>query len=309
MNKIDSFKKYVRKLELGELIEKVSFKTLTSLKVGGICELLYKPTNLVLLGIALKYLKDNQVPFFVIGRGTNLLVNDRYFNMVLISLENFTNYYVINENESEIYIYVEAGVSASILAKYLISLNLTGGEFLSVIPGSVGGLTYMNAGAYKKSISELIYSITFFDDKGLLQTVLNKDNNFNFSYRFSAFCKTNRIITSVVLHMVKQNPEEKPQDKVKRYLAIKKQSQPLNTYNAGSTFKNHDNFLAWQIVDKLGYRGYKLGGAMVSIKHANFIINYNNATFIDIMTIIKIIEYDALTKLNIQLECEWEIIQ
>ena len=167
----------------------------------------------------------------------------------------------------------------------------------------------MNAGAYKRSISELIYSITYCDEKGSLQTVLNKNNNFSFNYRTSCFHNTTKIITSIVLRILKETPGENPKEKVKRYLNLKRQSQPLQTYNAGSTFKNNNNCFTWQIIDKLGYRGYKLGGAMVSDKHANFIINYDNASFLDIITLIKMIEYDAKTKLNIDLECEWEILQ
>lgn len=309
MNKIQNFKKYVQKLELGEIIDNVSFKNLTSIHVGGVCELLYKPLDLESLTISLKYLKENSIPYFTIGKGTNLLVNDRYFEMVLISLEKFNHYYILEENKNEMYIYVEAGVSASIISKYLINLGLSGGEFLSVIPGSIGGLTYMNAGAYKKSISELVYSITYFDEKGLLQTVLNKNDNFAFSYRKSGFYKTGKVIYSVILKVSKDVGEECPQDKVRRYLTIKRESQPLKTYNAGSTFKNHSDCFTWQIIDKLGYRGYKLGGAMVSTKHANFIINYDNASFLDVIALIKMIEYDAQTKLNINLECEWEILQ
>lgn len=308
MNKMQNFKKFITKLKLGEATDNVSFKELTSIRVGGSCELLYKPFDLDTLLTSVKYLKENQIPYFVIGKGTNLLVNDRHFELVLINLEKLNNYFILDETDNEIYIYVEAGVNASTISKYLLKLNLSGGEFLSVIPGSIGGMTYMNAGAYKKSISELIYSITYCDEKGLLQTVLNKNNNFAFNYRTSCFHNTTKIITSVVLKILKETSVESPKEKVKRYLSLKRQNQPLQTYNAGSTFKNN-HCSTWQIIDKLGYRGYKLGGAMVSDKHANFIINYDNASFLDIITLIKMIEYDAKIKLNIDLECEWEILQ
>lgn len=309
MNKIQNFKKFITKLQLGEATDNASFKELTSIKVGGSCELLFKPFNLETLVTSVKYLKENQIPYFIIGKGTNLLVNDRHFELVLINLEKLNNYFILDEDDNEIYIYVEAGVNASTISKYLLTLGLSGGEFLSVIPGSIGGITYMNAGAYKRSISELIYSITYCDEKGSLQTVLNKNNNFAFNYRTSSFHNTTKIITSIVLRILKETPGENPKEKVKRYLNLKRQSQPLQTYNAGSTFKNNNNCFTWQIIDKLGYRGYKLGGAMVSDKHANFIINYDNASFLDIITLIKMIEYDAKIKLNIDLECEWEILQ
>lgn len=310
MSKVQEFIKYVRKHNFGEIKEEVSFKKLTSLKIGGICEALYIPSDIESLTISLRYLKENKIKYYVIGHGTNMLVNDHYFEMVLISLKKFTDYYLLEETISDYYFYVETGVSACTLSRYLVNQNISGGEFIGVIPGSIGGLTYMNAGAYKKSMSDIIYSITYFDEQGLLQTELNKNNCFNFSYRNSKFKETNFVILSIVIKLSKKERAELPIIKLNRYLKQKQLDQPLNSYNAGSTFKNNnEHFFAWQIIDKLGYRGKMIGDALVSTKHANFLINNGNARFIDMIMLIQMIRYDAKNKLGIDLECEWEILQ
>lgn len=310
MDKIKEFSRYVTKCNLGEIKEDVSFKKLTSLRIGGICKLLYIPNDIESLSLSLRYLNDNKIRYYVIGNGTNLLVNDIYFEMVLISFNKLKKFELIKENESNYYFYVESGVSTSIVAQVLASRNISGAEFMGVIPGSIGGATYMNAGAYKKSISEIIDSITYFDESGFLQTALNKNDNFKFRYRFSKFKKTKMIIVSLIIKLPKLMYTETPLDKVNRYLNKKRIDQPLNSYNAGSTFKNNfDSYYAWQIIDQLGYRGKNIGDAYVSTKHANFIINNGNAKFIDMITLIQMIKYDAKNKLNIDLEIEWEILQ
>lgn len=310
MSKVQDFLKFVRKYNLGEIKEEVDFKKITSLKIGGICEALYIPSDLESLTICLKYLKENNIRYYLLGHGTNILVNDIYFEMVLISLKKFNDYYLWEETLTDYYFYVEAGVSATTFSRNLVNHNIEGIEFLGVIPGSIGGLTFMNAGAYKKSISDLIYSVSYFDEFGYLQTALNKDNYFNFSYRDSIFKNTQMIIISIVMKIPKNISSELPIIKLNRYLKQKQLDQPLDSYNAGSTFKNNnENYYAWQIVDKLGYRGKKIGDAMVSNKHANFIINSGNAKFLDMITLIQMIKYDAKNKLGINLECEWEILQ
>lgn len=310
MSKVQDFLKFVKKYSLGEMKEEVDFKKITSLKVGGICEALYIPLDLESLTICLKYLNENNIRYYILGYGTNILVNDIYFEMVLISLKKFNDFNLFDETLTDYYFYVESGVSATSFARYLVNKNISGVEFLGVIPGSIGGLTYMNAGAYKKSISDIIYSVTYFDELGYLQTALNKDDYFKFTYRGSIFKNTKMVIVSIVIKIPKQISSECPIIKFNRYLKQKQLDQPLNSYNAGSTFKNNnENYYAWQIVDKLGYRGKKIGDAMVSNKHANFIINNGNAKFLDMITLIQMIRYDAKSKLGINLECEWEILQ
>lgn len=308
MNKFENFKEYVFKFQLGNILNKVSFKCLTSLKVGGRCELLYIPDDFESLCIAIDYLIKEEIPYFVIGSGTNILVNDRDFAFVVITLKNLKRYYLLNENDEDILIYVEAGVKLPIISNYAIKNNFCNAEFMSVIPGTIGGAIYMNAGAYHSSISDILQSITFIDENGKVQTLMNDDKNLKFGYRDSIFKQKHWIIISCVIKLKKYLQGLTPKMRVKNYLAKKRLTQPIDTNNAGSVFKNL-NRPVWEIIDELGLRGYKINDAMISSKHANFIININEASFNDIYGLILMIKEQAKIKMNIELECEWEIIK
>lgn len=308
MDEFKNLKSYITKYQLGSTLDNVSFKCLTSLKIGGTCKLMYIPDDIESLDLVIKYMIVLKIPYFIIGSGTNLLVNDREFDIVVVSLKNIKRHYILKEDKDNIYIYVESGAKAPIVSTYIARKGIGGAEFLSGIPGSMGGLIYMNAGAYKKSIEDIIDTVTYIDDKGDIQTISNQHNNLHFSYRHSIFQDYNYVILSCSIKLPKTKYAEDPQIKIKRFLDIKKESQPLDTYNAGSTFKNNDS-PAWMIIDQLGYRGYRINDAMVSTKHANFLINNGNATFLDMMMLIEMIKYDAKTKLNIEMKCEWEIIE
>lgn len=308
IDKINRFKEYVNKYELGYLLNNVSFKCMTSIRIGGTSELLYIPSCLDDLLLSMKFIKEQEINYFIIGAGTNLLINDRHFEMVTISLKKLNKYRILEVKDNATYVYVEAGVKASEIAKYVSNNNISGAEFMSVIPGTVGGLTYMNAGAYKKSMSDIIESITYINEDGDICTIQRE--NINFNYRHSMFKDHNYIIISVILQLNAPGKyDEIPENKIKRYLQKKKESQPINCINAGSVFKNKNNNLSWEIIDYLGYRGYICGDAKVSEKHANFIVNLGNATYEEIITIINSIKKEAKDKLNIEMECEWEIIE
>ncbi len=304
------FKDYICKYQLGSTLDNVSFKCLTSLKIGGTCRILYIPDDIESLTFGIRYLKEIGIHFFVIGAGTNLLVNDKEFEIVVISLKKIKRYYLSKEDKQYAYIYAEAGVRAPILSDYIANKQISGAEFLSVIPGTIGGLTYMNAGAYKKSMQDIVDSVTFIDEEGNIQTIKNKDNNLKFSYRDSLFKYYKYIIISIIIKLDKtKKGMESPKEKIKRFLRTKRENQPIEVANAGSTFKNNNDLNSWQIIDKLGLRGYHIGGAMVSSKHANFIVNENDATFLDTIALLELIKYEALNKFGINMECEWEILE
>ena len=307
MNKIYEFKNYVEKYGLGYTLSNVSFKCMTSLRVGGTSALIYIPNNLDDLILSIKYLKKENIQYFIIGNGTNLLINDRYFNIVTISLKKLNKYKYLDTKDNIAYIYAEAGVKGNTLSKYISNLNIPGCEFMSVIPGSIGGLTYMNAGAYKRSMADVIESITYMDDIGDIYTI--QSDNAEFGYRHSIFKKNNYIILSVIIQLkLVTDIMETPNDKIKRYMKKKKESQPVNTINAGSVFKNID-IPSWEIIDKLGYRGYVYNDAKINEKHANFIENLGNASYDDMIYIINMIKKEAKEKFNVDMECEWEIIE
>lgn len=310
MNKISKFKEYILKYQLGLSLDNVSFKCLTTLGVGGSCKLLYIPDDIETLVLSIKYLINQQIRYFIIGAGTNLLVDDKDFDLVVISLKNIKRCYLLEEDDKYNYIYAESGLRGMILSKYLIDRSISGGEFLSVIPGTIGGITYMNAGAYKKSISDIIHSITYINEHGDVVTEENINNCFDFKYRSSIFKNKAYVIISIIVKLPKLDTDiNVSKNLISSYILRKKNTQPLSEKNAGSTFKNLDNIYTWEVVDRLGLRGYSIGDAKISNKHANFIINKNNATFKDMINLINKIKDDALNKYNIKLECEWEILE
>lgn len=302
-NKFNELKEVVIKNNYGELIEDVDLSIYTSLRIGGRAKYLYYPNSLTSLHMVYQFILNNQLPYYVIGNGTNLLINNRYFEMIFINLKNLNHYKILPSNRYM----VEAGVNASKLSIHLAKIGFTKIEFMSVIPGSIGGLIYMNAGAYHKAMEDIIESVIFLNELGKVKIYSNKQCMFD--YRSSIFKKEKGIIIGCIIKLECAKEVKAPISKIKNYIESKKNNQPVNCYNAGSTFKNLDNLSAWKVIDSLGLRGFIVGGAKVSEKHANFLINFQNASYDDMLSLITIIQKQALEKQNIILECEWELLQ
>lgn len=264
---------------------------------------MYFPKDIHSLRLVYRYLIDNKIEYFIIGRGTNLVINDCYFDKVFINLKELNKCTSLRENK----VLILSGCSSSKVAYELAKKSYVGAEFLSVIPGSIGGAIYMNAGSYNKQVSDIVDSVIVLNESGNLELV--KKEECQFSYRTSIFKKKNYIIIGCILKLTKINSKEKAFEKIKQYVSNKRNTQPLNTKNAGSTFVNPENIQAWEVVDKLGFRGKVNGGAKVSEKHTNFLINHNHATFQDIYDLMIDITINAKEKYNIDLECEWNILK
>ncbi len=302
MNIVNNFINYVKDNYLGEVFTDHSFKDLTTLKIGGHITCLYRPNTLDDLYTAFKYIIENNVPYFILGNGSNILVSDEEQNKVVINIKEINR---ITQISNELFI-VGAGITTCKLAFELAKSGYTNHEFLSVIPGTLGGAIYMNAGAYNFSISDIIKDVTYLTDDGRLVT-LNKDE-LDFRYRYSAFQGLKGIIVFATLKLKKSPIKDMPLEKIATFKKEKKNTQPINVYSAGSTFKNSNTYNAWEVIDKLGFRGYIYNDVMVSNIHTNYIINIGNATFDDAITLINTIKRSAKEELNINLECEWEII-
>ena len=288
---------------LGQYKLNETLKQYTSLNIGGTCSLMYFPNSISSLIKVYKYLINKKIDYYVIGNGTNLLINERYFNLVFINLKNINNYHKLNNGMY----YLSSGVSASKASKEISKLGIGGIEFLSVIPGSIGGLIYMNASAYGKDMASIIDYVIYLTEDAKIKLIRNKD--IDFKYRYTIFQKQKGIILGCVVKLSNTKYKTSPISKIKSYLENKKSSQPIGQKNAGSTFKNHPDASAWKLIDDIGYRGKILGGAMDSIKHANFIINYDNASFNDVKSLIEEIKEKIKKEKNIDLECEWQIIE
>lgn len=164
----------------------------------------------------------------------------------------------------------------------------------------------MNASAYGLQIKDIVKEVTYLTEQGTIRTY--KEEELDFSYRHSKFQDLKGIIVGALIEVEESNIKKLPLEKIATFRRRKKETQPLNLLSAGSTFKNGTNYEAWKVIDDLGYRGYQLAGAMVSNAHTNYLVNTGNATYLDMTKLISKIKLDALSKYNIELECEWEIL-
>lgn len=274
------------------------FKDLTTLKMGGHIKHFLLVNSVDDLKEVISYLKTNKILFKVIGNGSNLICGESEYDGVVISLKNINSYEILNDE-----IYVEAGVRAPALAMMLAKLGLSCLEFASGIPGSIGGLVYMNAGAYKAEMADVINEVLVLKDDEL---VWMKNEECEFSYRRSVFQNHPRwVIVAVKLKLVKKSNEAIEELMADR-LARRKKTQPLEMPSAGSCFRNPDNGFAWKLIDGIGYRGITRNGVAVSDKHSNFIVNTGSGTAEDYLSIAYEIQDKVKEKYGIKLVMEVE---
>ena len=243
-----------------------------------------------------------KIKYLILGNGSNIILKNKRFNGVIIKLDRLND---IKYNKNTIT--VEAGYSLIKLANETVAKGLSGLEFASGIPGQVGASTAMNAGAYNNSMSNIVESVTVLTPELKVTEIENKD--LDFQYRDS-FLKQNPdyIVLSVKLKLSKGNTEEMKNDiETKRQKRFS--TQPLDKPTAGSVFRNPENNYAGALIEELNFKGYKIGGAEVSSKHANFIINSGDATGKDIVKLINKIQKEVKKKYNIELKLEQIIIE
>lgn len=287
-------------IELGEVYENADLKKYTTYKVGGKADYLVLPYDIEALVKLLKYLDHNNIKHKVIGNGSNLIFLGDY-NGVLIKLDKLNNIEINDE-------YIKAGAGASLicLALKCSKLGLTGMEFATGIPGTVGGAVYMNAGAYNESMSDIIESVKVLDDNYNIKELTNHDLMFN--YRDSLLQHKKYICLEVSIKLNKGDI-----DSILELIEKRKQkrieTQPLEYPSAGSVFRNPEGESAWKLVEGIGYKGKSIGGAKVSEKHANFIINAGNADGKDIKELIDEIKKEVKVKYNIDLKAEQEFVE
>jgi UDP-N-acetylmuramate dehydrogenase len=290
----------IEKLEKFGIVETdKTFKELTTLKIGGKIKYLVYPENVIALIQVIDILKENKIPYKVLGNGSNILCSDKDYDGCVVKLGRFINDCYI---EDELMI-VEAGASIIATANKAMKSSLTGLEFACGIPGTVGGCVFMNAGAYKKNISDiLIEAFVLFDG----ECKWLKVDELEYSYRSSIFQKNPEwIILAVKFKLEKGNTDDifnLMQERKARRIA----AQPLNYPSAGSTFRNHSKYPAWKLIDEIGYRGKHVGGAKVSEKHVNFLINNGNATYNDFVALATNIQTKVKEQYDIDLMMEVE---
>ena len=285
----------------GEVLENVSLKDYNTYKIGGKTRYLVKPYNIDSLKELLIYIKNNTLKYIIIGNGTNIILPDSDYDGVTILLSKL-NEIKINENTVNAF----CGVSLTYFVNELVKNNLGGLESLSGIPGTLGGAIVNNAGCYGQTIGDKLNSVTYLEN-GEIKTI-NKEEC-NFSYRDSIFKKNkNFIVLSAEFKLDYKNKEEML-NIIKENMIKRNTSQPLNYPNAGSVFRNPIGYSAGKLIEDAGLKNYHINGAYVSDKHANFIINKDNASSEDIIELIEYIQKEISEKYNIKLNLEQEIIK
>ena len=287
--------------------EKIIFdepmKKHTSFKVGGTADEFIKIKNEEELKEALKYAKEKNIPTTIIGNGSNLLVLDKGIRGLVIKID--IQKLKIERKEKSAEITVGSGYKTMAFGIQMLNEELTGFEELSGIPGTIGGAIFMNAGAYGKEIKEINISTKCMDYDGNILNLTNKEQEFN--YRTSIFNKQKYIILETKLKL-EYGEKEKIKKKMDEYLTSRKEKQPIEYPSAGSTFKRQQGIMTAKLIDECGLKGFQIGGAKVSEKHAGFVINYDNATAKDILDLIKYVKEKVKEKYGIKIKEEIRIV-
>lgn len=269
-------------------------------KVGGPADILLIPNSKEQVIKSVKVCKENNIPFYLIGNGSNILVRDGGFRGVVISLKNVKNIYVDDDK-----IEAECGVMLKEVSDKAMENSLTGFEFACGIPGTIGGAVFMNAGAYDGEISKVIESAEVIDENCNIIKLSNKE--LDFGYRSSLVMKKGYTVLSAVFKL-KKGQVKTIKELIEDLTNKREAKQPLEYPSAGSTFKRPPGYFAGKLIQDAGLKGYSIGGAAVSEKHSGFVINKGNATAKDITDLIKHIQDEVKKQFGVDLHSEVRII-
>lgn len=292
----------IKKDDICKIYENVSISKYTTYRVGGICRVMAYPADVSELIKLLKLLKSRNVKYKILGNGSNLLFSDKEYDGFLIKLNSFDTLTFFGNNK----IKVGAGYSLIKLSLMAAKKGLTGLEFASGIPGTVGGAVFMNAGAYKSDMGYVVETVKVLTPNLEIINLENKEMNFH--YR-SSFLQTHRdyVCLEVILKL-NVGKREAIEDVIRERRERRVASQPLEYPSAGSVFRNPEGWFAGQLIEESGLKGMTKGGAMISDKHANFVINYKDATSSDIKYLIDLAHDTVLEKYNVDMKIEQEFV-
>lgn len=262
-----------------EYKENEPMKLHTSFKIGGPADAFVTVKNAVELSAVISRLKELSISYFVLGKGSNLLVSDDGIEGVVINTLSMNEIKVSGDE-----ITAMCGASLASVCTTALENCLTGLEFAFGIPGAVGGALYMNAGAYGGEMSQVVVSAEYIDEKGEIKTIDAKD--MKLGYRTSIF-KTEEIIIISATFKLNSGDKNAIKDAMDDYITRRKTKQPLEFPSAGSTFKRPEGYFAGALIEKNNLKGFSVGGAKVSEKHAGFLINYDNATCSDVLALME----------------------
>jgi UDP-N-acetylmuramate dehydrogenase len=295
----------------GEVLLSETLAKYSSFKIGGAADFFIKPADKADALRAIEFFDNHRTPHLVLGRGSNVLIADDGVRGAVISLRENLERVEVTERGGAVCVYAEAGVDLPALASQMLKQGYGGLENLSGVPGSLGGAILMNAGAYGKEIFEVIEWVEVI--RGGKIITLKKSE---ISARYRATDLTNDVILSCEMKLKKLSPNDlaQAQENRKRWMEKRRATQPLNLPNAGSIFKNPppdaegNPQFAGALIEACGLKGVRHGGAMISDKHANFIVNVDNAKAADVMALIDLSKSAVKKKFNIELELEVKLI-
>ncbi len=300
MGKKERFKLF-ENVDFGIILFDELMKNHTSFKIGGPADIMIVPKNEKDIVNAIKFLRENNIKYFIMGNGTNLLVKDTGIRGAVIKIADEYNKISIDGDR----INCEAGALLSDIGKYTLEKSLTGFEFASGIPGAVGGAVTMNAGAYGGEMKDIVYKVRALDKGNNIIEISNEDMNFR--YRGSKVVDEDLIVLSAEFQLEKGDKsiiKEKMEDLAYR----RKSKQPLEYPSGGSTFKRPEGYFAGKLIEDAGLRGLRYGDAQVSEKHCGFIINAGEVNFEEVYTLIQTVQKIVKDKFGVSLETEVKII-
>lgn len=301
MNKEFIYKNLLNILDKEGIYLNEPMKNHISFKVGGPADFLLKPKTEDEIKKLIEFLKNENIPYIVIGNGSNLLVKDGGIRGVVIKIADNFNKFEIEDTK----VVAQSGALLSFMGKAILNKSLTGFEFAAGIPGTLGGAIAMNAGAYGGEMKDIVKSVRLMDSKGNIIELSNKE--MEFEYRRSLISKSDYIVLSAIMELKEGNFDE-----IKEYMKELTKSrvtkQPLNLPSAGSTFKRPEGHFAAKLIEDSGLKGLTLGGARVSEKHSGFVVNIGDAKAKDIIELINVVKSTVYSKFGVMLEEEVKIL-
>lgn len=305
MNKEEIYNYFTANLKCSDIKKDEPMSKHTTLKIGGSADIFIKVSNLDELKLILSFANKNNINITIIGNGSNILVKDNGIRGIVIKLD-FKGINIEKINDKKVKVCVGAGVSLGMLAQKLLKESISGFEFASGIPGTIGGAVRMNAGAYGGEFKDIVISTKCIDEHG--NVIILDNNQQEFSYRYSAFVNKKLIILECELVLNLKNNSEEIAKKMNEYLESRKSKQPINMPNAGSTFKRGEDYITAKLIDECGLKGFSIGGAQISNIHAGFIVNKGNATAEDVLKLIEYVKKSVYEKFNKKIKLEIEVL-
>ena len=288
-----------------EIKQNEPMKNHTSFKIGGRAKFYIKITSIKELQKILEFAKKEKIKITILGNGSNVLVSDSGIKGIVIRT-NLKEIKIEPKEQNKIEITVDDATPIGFLAQKLLKEEITGFEEISGIPGTIGGAILMNAGAHGKEMKDIVTEITAIDYNGKIHKFTNEQAKF--TYRNSIFSSGKYIILQAKIILEKGNAKE-IKAKMDEYAQFRKEKQPIEYPSAGSTFKRGTDFITAKLIDDAGLKGYTIGGAKVSEKHAGFIINTGNATAQDVLDLAKYVTDKVYEKFGKKIEFEIKIVQ